>query len=172
MNTSLSLSSHQLVRMVVLVLVKLISTLLTLRCTLCVWWWSRVPLRFICSEHLLVDSWLRSLLSVHTSLPECTLWSCVTLSVTPPSLTRHGQQTGAFIGHLTFSPCSFASSVQALFLLPLSFWLMPAFLLKKIVLGNFAKGPVDPKMADAIDFMVDRVSGPACVSECYWGASS
>uniref|UniRef100_A0A3P9N0F1 SPG21 abhydrolase domain containing, maspardin n=1 Tax=Poecilia reticulata TaxID=8081 RepID=A0A3P9N0F1_POERE len=38
-----------------------------------------------------------------------------------------------------------------------SFWLMPAFLLKKIVLGNFAKGPVDPKMADAIDFMVDRL---------------
>lgn len=36
--------------------------------------------------------------------------------------------------------------------------MMPAFLLKKIVLGNFAKGPVDPKMADAIDFMVDRVS--------------
>lgn len=35
---------------------------------------------------------------------------------------------------------------------------MPSFMLKKIVLGNFAKGPVDPKMADAIDFMVDRVS--------------
>lgn len=35
---------------------------------------------------------------------------------------------------------------------------MPAFMLKKIVLGNFAKGPVDSKMADAIDFMVDRVS--------------
>lgn len=34
---------------------------------------------------------------------------------------------------------------------------MPAFMLKKIVLGNFAKGPVDPKMADAIDFMVDRL---------------
>lgn len=34
---------------------------------------------------------------------------------------------------------------------------MPAFMLKKIVLGNFAKGPVDSKMADAIDFMVDRV---------------
>lgn len=40
-----------------------------------------------------------------------------------------------------------------------SFWLMPAFMLKKIVLGNFAKGPVDSKMANAIDFMVDRVSG-------------
>ncbi|CAG5850747.1 unnamed protein product [Menidia menidia] len=37
------------------------------------------------------------------------------------------------------------------------FWLMPAFLLKKIVLGNFARGPMDPKMADAIDFMVDRL---------------
>lgn len=30
-------------------------------------------------------------------------------------------------------------------------------MLKKIVLGNFAKGPVDPEMAGAIDFMVDRV---------------
>lgn len=48
--------------------------------------------------------------------------------------------------------------------LSLSFWLMPAFLLKKIVLGNFAKGPVDPKMADAIDFMVDRVSVCASVT--------
>lgn len=36
---------------------------------------------------------------------------------------------------------------------------MPAFMLKKIVLRNFAKGPMDSKMADAIDFMVDRVSG-------------
>lgn len=36
---------------------------------------------------------------------------------------------------------------------------MPAFMLKKIVLRNFAKGPLDSKMADAIDFMVDRVSG-------------
>lgn len=38
-----------------------------------------------------------------------------------------------------------------------SFWLMPAFMLKKIVLGNFASGPLDPEMADGIDFMVDRV---------------
>ncbi|XP_023568416.1 maspardin [Octodon degus] len=39
----------------------------------------------------------------------------------------------------------------------LHFWLMPAFMLKKIVLGNFSSGPVDPVMADAIDFMVDRL---------------
>ncbi|TNN65375.1 Maspardin [Liparis tanakae] len=45
-----------------------------------------------------------------------------------------------------------------------SFWLMPAFMLKKIVLGNFAKGPVDPKMADAIDFMVDRVFDQSALS--------
>nr|XP_014354120.1 PREDICTED: maspardin isoform X2 [Latimeria chalumnae] len=38
-----------------------------------------------------------------------------------------------------------------------SFWLMPAFMLKKIVLGNFSTGPVDPQMADGIDFMVDRL---------------
>lgn len=42
-----------------------------------------------------------------------------------------------------------------------SFWLMPAFMLKKIVLGNFASGPLDPEMADGIDFMVDRVGGCA-----------
>uniref|UniRef100_A0A8C4XHZ6 SPG21 abhydrolase domain containing, maspardin n=3 Tax=Erpetoichthys calabaricus TaxID=27687 RepID=A0A8C4XHZ6_ERPCA len=41
---------------------------------------------------------------------------------------------------------------------------MPAFMLKKIVLGNFASGPVDPKMADAIDFMVDRLES-LCQSE-------
>lgn len=41
---------------------------------------------------------------------------------------------------------------------------MPAFMLKKIVLGNFASGPLDPEMADGIDFMVDRVGG--CV---LWG---
>lgn len=34
---------------------------------------------------------------------------------------------------------------------------MPAFMLKKIVLGNFASGPLDPEMADGIDFMVDRL---------------
>ncbi|XP_069481187.1 maspardin isoform X2 [Ambystoma mexicanum] len=38
-----------------------------------------------------------------------------------------------------------------------SFWLMPAFMLKKIVLGNFASGPMDRVMANGIDFMVDRL---------------
>lgn len=42
---------------------------------------------------------------------------------------------------------------------------MPAFMLKKIVLGNFASGPLDPEMADGIDFMVDRV-GAACSDGC------
>lgn len=55
-------------------------------------------------------------------------------------------------------------SISCVLVLSLSFWLMPAFLLKKIVLGNFAKGPVDSKMADAIDFMVDRVSVCVCTS--------
>lgn len=45
---------------------------------------------------------------------------------------------------------------------------MPAFMLKKIVLGNFAKGPVDPKMADAIDFMVDRVRTVFCGRVLHW----
>uniref|UniRef100_A0A8C4RBM3 SPG21 abhydrolase domain containing, maspardin n=1 Tax=Eptatretus burgeri TaxID=7764 RepID=A0A8C4RBM3_EPTBU len=34
---------------------------------------------------------------------------------------------------------------------------MPAFMLKKLVMANFTAGPVDPQMADAIDFMVDRI---------------
>lgn len=47
-----------------------------------------------------------------------------------------------------------------------SFWLMPAFMLKKIVLGNFASGPLDPEMADGIDFMVDRVGRTVCSDGC------
>lgn len=43
---------------------------------------------------------------------------------------------------------------------------MPAFMLKKIVLGNFASGPLDPEMADGIDFMVDRVG--SCVLWWLW----
>ncbi|XP_062946617.1 maspardin isoform X3 [Cynocephalus volans] len=45
-----------------------------------------------------------------------------------------------------------------------SFWLMPAFMLKKIVLGNFSSGLVDPMMANAIDFMVDRVFDQSALS--------
>lgn len=106
-----------------------------------------------------VDSWLRNLLKSRINLPEFTLWSCATPLVTHRSSTRHGLQTGRLV-LITFPV------VMSLFLWTFShkhccfssFWLMPAFMLKKIVLGNFAKGPVDPKMADAIDFMVDRVS--------------
>lgn len=43
---------------------------------------------------------------------------------------------------------------------------MPGFMLKKIVLGNFTTGPVDSKMADAIDFMVDRVGSFLLVFVC------
>ena len=55
-----------------------------------------------------------------------------------------------------YSLVSLTDQVFFLFLL-YSFWLMPSFMLKKIVIGNFSSGPVDPMMADAIDFMVDRV---------------
>jgi hypothetical protein len=34
---------------------------------------------------------------------------------------------------------------------------MPALFLKKMVMGNFDKGLVDPDIADSIDFMVERV---------------
>ena len=38
--------------------------------------------------------------------------------------------------------------------------MMPALFLKKMVMGNFDKGLVDPEIADSIDFMVERVGGP------------
>ncbi|XP_074650527.1 maspardin-like [Tubulanus polymorphus] len=38
-----------------------------------------------------------------------------------------------------------------------SFWLMPALLLKKMVMGNFDTGIVDKDIADSIDFMVDKL---------------
>lgn len=50
--------------------------------------------RFISSGRLWVDSWLRSLQSIHTSLPECIHWYYVIHLVILPSSTRHGQQTG------------------------------------------------------------------------------
>ena len=37
------------------------------------------------------------------------------------------------------------------------FWMMPAVMLKKMVMGGFDKGLVDPPIADSIDFMVDSV---------------
>ena len=36
--------------------------------------------------------------------------------------------------------------------------MMPAILLKKMVMGNFDKGYVDSEIADSIDFMVTSVS--------------
>ena len=36
--------------------------------------------------------------------------------------------------------------------------MMPALLLKKMVMGNFDKGMVDAEIADSIDFMVMSVS--------------
>lgn len=35
-----------------------------------------------------------------------------------------------------------------------TFWMMPAMMLKKMVMGNFDKGIVDSEIADSIDFMV------------------
>ena len=41
-----------------------------------------------------------------------------------------------------------------------SYWLLPALVLKRMVIGNFERGSHDSEMSDAIDFVVD------CVSEC------
>nr|XP_006814203.1 PREDICTED: uncharacterized protein LOC100377514 [Saccoglossus kowalevskii] len=38
-----------------------------------------------------------------------------------------------------------------------TFWLIPAFVLKRMVMGNFASNLTDGDMADAIDFMVERL---------------
>lgn len=38
------------------------------------------------------------------------------------------------------------------------FWILPGLVLKRMVMGNFSSGKVDPDMVEAIDFMVERVS--------------
>lgn len=131
---------------------------LTLSPSLSLAWW-----RFIFSARPWVDSWPKSLPSALTNPPECTPWYSVTHSATPPSSTRRGPQTGGKIivfslPTIRFPAASLYYRLTCVSLPRSSFWLMPSFMLKKIVLGNFAKGLVDPKMADAIDFMVDRVS--------------
>jgi len=39
-----------------------------------------------------------------------------------------------------------------------SYWLLPAIVLKRMVIGNFERGSHDSEMSDAIDFVVDCVS--------------
>lgn len=38
-----------------------------------------------------------------------------------------------------------------------TFWMMPAIVLKKMVMGNFDKGLVDKDICDSIDFLVERL---------------
>ncbi|KAJ8930460.1 hypothetical protein NQ314_016742 [Rhamnusium bicolor] len=38
------------------------------------------------------------------------------------------------------------------------FWILPALVLKRMIMGNFTSEKVDPDMIEAIDFMVERVS--------------
>ncbi|XP_025077563.1 maspardin-like [Pomacea canaliculata] len=40
-----------------------------------------------------------------------------------------------------------------------TFWMMPALFLKKMVMGNFEKGLVDPEIADSVDFLVEKLDG-------------
>lgn len=40
------------------------------------------------------------------------------------------------------------------------FWILPALVLKRMIMGNFCSEKVDPEMVEAIDFMVERVSIP------------
>ncbi|CAG9862297.1 unnamed protein product [Phyllotreta striolata] len=37
------------------------------------------------------------------------------------------------------------------------FWILPALVLKKMIMGNFGSAKVDPEMVEAIDFMVERL---------------
>jgi len=39
-----------------------------------------------------------------------------------------------------------------------SYWLLPALVLKRMVIGNFERGTHDSEMSDAIDFVVNCVS--------------
>jgi len=45
-----------------------------------------------------------------------------------------------------------------------SYWLLPALVLKRMVIGNFERGSHDSEMSDAIDFVVDCVSELPCSS--------
>ncbi|XP_060070708.1 uncharacterized protein LOC132550635 [Ylistrum balloti] len=38
-----------------------------------------------------------------------------------------------------------------------TFWMMPALILKKMVMGNFEKGPSDPSICDSVDFLVEKL---------------
>lgn len=38
------------------------------------------------------------------------------------------------------------------------FWLLPSLVLKRMLMGNFTTDKVDKRMAESIDFMVERVS--------------
>ncbi|XP_064609632.1 uncharacterized protein LOC135473696 [Liolophura sinensis] len=40
-----------------------------------------------------------------------------------------------------------------------TFWMMPALILKKMVMGNFERGFVDADIADSVDFLVDKLDG-------------
>lgn len=42
------------------------------------------------------------------------------------------------------------------------FWMMPALILKKMVMGNFERGFVDADIADSVDFLVDKVGHACC----------
>jgi len=42
--------------------------------------------------------------------------------------------------------------------------MLPALVLKKMIMGNFTNSKVDVGIADSIDFMVERVSSTALLS--------
>ncbi|RMX58213.1 hypothetical protein pdam_00000029 [Pocillopora damicornis] len=46
-----------------------------------------------------------------------------------------------------------------------SFWVMPAFVLKKMIMNNFTTQEVDEDIADSIDFMVERVFDDCALSQ-------
>ena len=37
------------------------------------------------------------------------------------------------------------------------YWMLPGFVLKKMIMDNFQNSEVEPDVADGIDFMVERV---------------
>ena len=54
--------------------------------------------------------------------------------------------------------CKECSYLHILVHIVYRFWMMPALLLKKMVMGNFDRHLTEPEIADSIDFMVQKVS--------------
>lgn len=96
-------------------------------------------------------SLLKSLPSTPQTAPELRRLFFATLSLKLPSSTTTKLQ-------LSKQTSDNARETNTNIIINLSFWLLPSLVLKRMVMGNFPNQIVDAKIADSIDFMVDRVN--------------